>query len=327
MRRLAVRSAAVLVLVGIVSVSAVGTSSAAFRGENGKLTLQVFDFSRANVSVNIGIVNPNGSGFRLLTNNRPGGAAASLAAWSPNGQKLAFDLQGPNGSGIWVMNPDGSGKQLVALDDRGDRLNEPFWATNDRIVFTRLAPSGPSSIWTVSADGDGAARQLIAAPDKATSLGHPAVSPDGNRILVTESTGSTTRLAIAHRDGTDLHSIPGTARIDASAGDFSPNGRWIVTSNNSTNGKVSSLVVLHPDGSHAHQITHPGGHSDNDLYPVWSPDGTKLAFTRSPCPQPAQGCYFAQVAVWIANANGRHAHPIIGPSNTADYLISQWGPK
>ena len=86
--RFAVRSAAVLVLVGIVFVSVVGTSSAAFRGEDGKLTLQVLTSRPPNVSVNIGIVNPNGSGFRLLTNNRPGGAGASLAAWSPNGREV-----------------------------------------------------------------------------------------------------------------------------------------------------------------------------------------------------------------------------------------------
>ena len=41
-----------------------------------------------------------------------------------------------------------------------------------------------------------------------------------------------------------------------------------------------AIFTMNPDGSHVSQITHPpeGTHDDT---PVWSPDGTKVAFYRS----------------------------------------------
>jgi Tol biopolymer transport system component len=205
----------------------------------------------------------------------------------------------------------------------------PFWLGTRRIVFVRFSNrGGPDSIWVVRADGAGIAHRLIAPPNQRTSLDSPAVSPDGRWILVTES-GKGTALGLARSNGTGLHVIPGTGqgKLNATGGDFSPDGRWIITSNNATNGKVSSLVVLHPDGSGAHQITHPGAKLYNDLFPVWSPDGTKVAFARSPCPTPKQGCLFSHVAVWVANADGSGARAIIGPSasDAAEYLVPDWG--
>jgi Tol biopolymer transport system component len=323
--RLVAGTVASVVALGM-SLAIVGSGSAAFPGRNGRITMQVVDLAHTNASINIGIVNGTGKGFRLLTNHEPGKAQSFFASWSPDGKKLAFDVaRAEGGSEIWVMKPDGTGRHLVA----GGRhrtvydLN-PFWVNDRVIVFSRFAASGSTSIWETRADGIGTAHALIAAPPKA-SLDLPAVSPSGRWILVTETTGRTSELAIARSDGTGLHVVPGTARLNATGGDFSPDGRWIVTSNNADNGKVSSLVVLRPNGRRAHRITFPGRHAYNDLYPVWSPDGTKVAFTRSPCPHAANGCPFARVAVWVVNARRGGAHAIIGPSPTKNYLAPDWG--
>ena len=315
--------AAVVAVVGLLGMA--GTGSAAFPGPNGRITVQVAGVA-PNSSVNIGIINPNGSGFRLLTNHKPGGAQSFFAAWSPNGKKLAFDVApARGGSAIWVMNPDGSGKRLVAGGRHRTAYDvSPFWASNRLIVFARFRGAGQTSIWAVRADGVGPAYSLIPAPPK-KNLELPAVSPDGKSILVTETSATGSALAIAHGDGSGLHVIPGTAKLDAIAGDFSPDGRWIVTSNNASNGKVSSLIVLHPDGTRAHRITYPGRHFYNDLLPVWSPDGTQVAFTRTPCPHPKNGCPFGHLAVWVVNAEGGGAHRIIGPSTTKEYLAPDWG--
>jgi Tol biopolymer transport system component len=58
------------------------------------------------------------------------------AAWSPDGQHIAFGTY--DGSGLFLMNPDGSGQQLVAhpsgaLDDT--RWNDFAWSSDNWILF------------------------------------------------------------------------------------------------------------------------------------------------------------------------------------------------
>jgi Tol biopolymer transport system component len=318
-------TAAMVAAMGVFLVLA-GTGSAAFPGKNGRITMGVVGFANQRAAVNIGIVGPTGKGFHLLTAHRPGKAQSSFAAWSPDGKRLAFDVAPTSGgSEIWVMNADGSGKRLVAGGRHPNVYDQsPFWVNEHEIVFSRFGGTGSTSIWEVRADGAGTAHALIPAPPNA-SLDLPAASPNGRWILMTETTGAGSELALARSDGSRLHVIPRTARLDATGGDFSPDGRWIVTANNADNGKVSSLIVLHPNGRAAHRITFPGKHAYNDLFPVWSPDGRKVAFSRSPCPQPARGCPFAHIAVWVVNARGGGAHVIVGPSDTKEYIAPDWG--
>ena len=64
--------------------------------------------------------------------------------------------------------------------------------------------------------------------------------------------------------------------VDA-GGSLSPDGKWIVcTSNTIENGNENlDIYVLRTDGSRLTQLTY---HKDNDLSPVWSPDGKSIYF-------------------------------------------------
>ena len=61
---------------------------------------------------------------------------AFQATWSPNGQQIAFGTY--NGTGLYLMNPDGTGQQFIAgpsgaLDDQ--RWNDFAWSSDNWIVF------------------------------------------------------------------------------------------------------------------------------------------------------------------------------------------------
>lgn len=60
---------------------------------------------------------------------------------------------------------------------------------------------------------------------------------------------------------------------------WSPDGQWLVVSRERPVGTgcegCSELLVVAPDGTHVHRLTHSGG---SEAGAVWSPDGKSIAF-------------------------------------------------
>ena len=121
-------------------------------------------------------------------------------SWSPDGGKILFS------SGTWpnlrlfLMNPDGTGKEALAPGACPDGLaacayGDPVWSPDGRhIAFVLYAPPGPR-IYVMNADGTGA-RALSRGPGDE----RPAWSPDGRRVAFQTSVFDTA----AHR-ATDAH--------------------------------------------------------------------------------------------------------------------------
>jgi Tol biopolymer transport system component len=94
------------------------------------------DATNANMTVNIWIVNADGTGAIPLTKLTAAGASSHDVDWSPDGSKLAFDsLRAIDGSdlanaasNIWVMNSDGSGATpLTKNTTKGADSVQPKW--------------------------------------------------------------------------------------------------------------------------------------------------------------------------------------------------------
>lgn len=206
--------------------------------------------------------------------------------WSPDGSRVAFEsLEGPRN--LWVISNSGSG--LVDLGPGGDAS----WAPDGfRIVFVDVGTIGGATqdvIVTVNADGTG--RALL------TNGANPQWSPDGTRIAFTRSEppsgdfgfGRTTIHTI-HPDGsalTVLHEMDGASTLV-----WSPDGTrlaWSEARTDSTSVPGVDLLfwklfVIHADGTGLIEITgsEPLAHLREAFLegadPVWSPDGSELAF-------------------------------------------------
>jgi Tol biopolymer transport system component len=106
-------------------------------------------------SAEIGIVNADGTGFQLLTNNS---APDSAASWSPDGSKIVFETQtATGGAEIYTMNPDGSDKTNLTNSPAID-VN-PIWSPDGKkIAFESSRDEGYTDIYVMNRDGSGLVR-------------------------------------------------------------------------------------------------------------------------------------------------------------------------
>jgi Tol biopolymer transport system component len=146
------------------------TSRRAFDGSN-----------NGNNTLNIWVMNTDGSGAKPLSQLTATGADSFSTAWSPDGSKIEFDslraLDGSdatntnsnNGStdNIWVMNADGSGaKPLTRLTASGADSQGAVWSPDGSEISYHSRRvldgsdngsfNGTLNIWVMNADGSNA---------------------------------------------------------------------------------------------------------------------------------------------------------------------------
>ena len=93
-------------------------------------------------------MNANGTGVHQLTDNDDGDWNP---AWSPNGNKIAFDSDRDGDEEIFVMNANGTG--VHQLTDNDDYDMSPVWSPNgNKIAFTSDR-YGDWEIFVMNADG------------------------------------------------------------------------------------------------------------------------------------------------------------------------------
>ncbi len=104
------------------------------------------------------VVNPDGSGKRLLTRN---GFIESRLAWSPDGGKLLYDT---DRGGIFVIDADGSGERRLTHDTHHRYHAHGFgWSPDGRKIVYSSERTGRGDIYVMNADGSGK-RQLTRSP-------------------------------------------------------------------------------------------------------------------------------------------------------------------
>jgi hypothetical protein len=251
---------ALLAALGALLVVA-APAGATFPGGNGKIAFTGSD--RPDVAdYGVFVMNADGSDETLLAD------LGTEPAWSPDGQRIAFQRTDGGNTDVYVMNADGTGVTRLTEDPLID--TEPAWSPDgQRIVFSRGGGFSQPDLWTMSADGTGETR-LTQTPQTESD---PRWSPDGDWIAYQRGTG----VFRTHPDGTGNVNLTPPPRSGA-VPDWSPDGLAIAYSG--SDGSQSGLWTMKPDGTDPTFVSSivPGGG------PIWSPDGTQFIGSRNNIP-------------------------------------------
>jgi len=248
------------------------------------------DPTRQEVRGDLYVMHADGTSQTRLTNAQQD---AGTPSWSPDGHLLAFSAGDPH-AGVYVMNADGTG--LKRLSATGLYSIQPAWSPDGtRIAF--VAQRGNAyHIMVMNADGSDV-RQLSSGT--ANDFG-PAWSPDSTHIIFESNRSGDYNLYSLNADGShQLVRLTRTSGTDDFQPAWSPDGKQIVFV--STRNGNDQIYLMNANGSGQRRITHSSGTAtDSTTFnygPVWSPDGTHIAFvsTRGGNDQ-----------IYLMNADGSH---------------------
>jgi Tol biopolymer transport system component len=190
-------------------------------------------------------------------------------AWSPDGERLAcegYGVDDPARNGIYsVRASDGGGLRRITSNPQGTDIPGDYSPDGERLVFVRWVDDEPVGFFVTELDGSQPVRisPPDLVPDDAGFAG--SWSPDGDRILFVarESSDHHKAIWVVDADG----SSPRPLRIDEACG-----GPWSDT----------EAVGCYSPG--------------------WSPDGSRIVFTRS-TPDASVAIGYLE-NIYIVNADG-----------------------
>jgi len=210
----------------------------------------------------------------------PAGDAVFDPAYSPDGTKLAYLRGGRVGSAndttlpsIWVLDTTTGRTRLLTRCIGCDIVDYISWSPDgSRLAFSQIDQRGSLQLYLIDADGSHLT-QLTHFP-AAQNAAQPTWSPDGTRIAFTEF---------------GIGNIP-------NQGEFYTSVNLDVIGADGT-GLATLLAIGQQPGTGSFG-------DDHDLFPAWSPNGSRIAYVLLDPPGPEPGP--PQSEVWLMSPDGSH---------------------
>jgi len=273
-------------------------------------------------------VEADGSGLTELAGGVKGDGSIS---WSPDGTRIVYERwrSAYVPDEIWTADVDRPANEVDLTGGSGPDSG-PLWSPDGSLIaFQRREGRGRWDLWVRGANGTCARRLTHAAGRKDDAVGY-SWSPDGRRLAFFQHRG----LFVVDRDGAERRAVAADLPYLRQAS-WSPDGQQLLIvaghyqddfelyAADAGGGAISRLTendrledgpVWAPDGSsivfmttsrtgfELHSVDLAGNenrltHGFGDYFPSWSPDGTKIAFSREEAPE-------GHADIWVMDADG-----------------------
>lgn len=188
---------------------------------------------------------------------------------SPDGTRVALDLQGPVDRDIWIWDLQRRTLERFTVDPTGNPL--VAWSRDSKALAFGSDRFGLTNLFMQSADGSGEPQRLLVSDRIQMPL---TFAPDGRLLFSADVAGRGRDILALSMDGSRrVEPVLNTAANDLTA-EVSSDGRWIVYDSDET-GQFEVYVRPYPQTYSAGrwQISSGGGRQ-----PMWSADGREIFF-------------------------------------------------
>ena len=213
------------------------------------------------------------------------GEGAKVAEDNDSGPGRNFRIERSLEAGVYFIEVRGFGNSTgsyeLGVGAVGARHSiYPAWSPDGSSIAFASDRDGTVDIYTMNANGTGVTRLTN---DAAWNL-IPAWSPDGSRIAFTSLRDGSGDIFVMHADGSGVTRLTGGSEWDDAFAAWSPDGSRIAFASNRDTYDSDrdtddnyQIYVMNADGSGVTRLT--GGSEWDDVFPAWSPDGSRIAFT------------------------------------------------
>jgi TolB protein len=237
-------------------------------------------------------------GDSILAAKFPGGDAELLGihtvqpwdphsfTWSPDGRWIAYVNGNPywrwganvSSASVWIL--DAQGGEPIRITDQESLDVSPQWLPDSRHLLFVSNRDGPRAVYVVEISGDGpkGTPQHVPGPSDPHSI---SISSDGKRIAWAKLTVSQNVWSLPIPDSGPISIAEAVPVTDGNRiieqHDLSWDGQWLVF-DGYIQGKFG-IFKRRLGGGGDEIVTEIEGHA---FAPVWSPDGTEIAFYGGP---------------------------------------------
>jgi Tol biopolymer transport system component len=265
------------------------------------------------------LTNADGSGAISLTDSlgavSPGSWLHPPVSWSADGSRLAFTR---SDGGLYATTGDGAG--VVRLADSG---RSPIMSADGRkVAFLAKAPGPQACCWDIfvaESDGSAVTRLTVGSAQL-----HYDFAANGSLLVSLDDPTTIRALVFIRPDGTGSWEFAPSGICCYQEPSLSPDGTKVAyyayPDAQGDNGPGYEIYVSPTDGSGA--VIDVSNNPEWDWRPVWSPDGTRIAFVSS-----ASAGSFAAGSLHVVNADGTGEITLTPGDDVYEYAWSPDGTR